>query len=291
MAAFNLTSYHNLYDIWNYLSNDPTYAAWFAKRGNPCSACHNPHLAKRNWDSGQPGFPMLSAISLLGAPASLWGETEVMSNFFGYEAPYAFGGTREPAGVGEQDGSNMPDYVSFCTRCHDPETTLLSTTLNREIKKINWGSIGLYQDKHGVLSRDGTSSFREPYLTAATMKNNFILSCLDCHESHGSANIMMLRSRINAEELEGVVDATDNLSYVCKRCHSDDLAAAAGTGEANRWEYVHHGVTDAPYAESNCVDCHGGTDPTPIPCGYCHGHGMDDSWINNETLRTGRKTF
>ena len=57
MAAFNQASYHNLYDIWNFLSNNATYSAWFAKRGNPCSACHDSHLAKRNWDSRPARIP------------------------------------------------------------------------------------------------------------------------------------------------------------------------------------------------------------------------------------------
>ena len=205
MAAFNQASYHNLYDIWNFLSNDLVYGTWFAKRGNPCSSCHNSHLAKRNWDSTWPGFPLLSTISIPGISSSLWGETQVMSGYTAYEAPYAFGITREPAGVGDQDGGNTPDYVGFCTSCHNQNNTIWSTTLNRELKKINWGNIGPKQNKHGALSRDGTDLFREPYLTAAALKNNFVLSCLDCHESHGSENTMLLRRRINGENLEGTL--------------------------------------------------------------------------------------
>jgi hypothetical protein len=289
MAAFNQVSYHNLYDIWNFLSNDPVYAAWFAKRGNPCSACHNSHLAKRNWDSGQPGFPLLSVMSMLGGSDSLWGETEVMASYFGYEAPYAFSATREPAGVGDQNGSNTPDYIALCNNCHNPGAVLLSTTLNREINKINWDSIGLNPDKHGALSRDGASYFREPYLTAAGAKSNMVLSCLDCHEAHGSASIMLLRSRVNGEDLEATVDTTDNLSLSCKRCHTDDLAAAAGTGEADKWEFIHHTAADAPYAQAVCTDCHAIDGSTPIACGNCHGHGMDDSWAGAN--QTGRRTF
>lgn len=290
MAAFNQASYHNLYDIWGFLSNDPTYAGWFNKLGNPCSACHDSHLAKRNWDGAQTGFPLLSAISKPGVPGNLWGEVEVMSTNFGYEAPYAFVDSREPAGVGEQDGGNTPDYVGFCTSCHNPDTTLTSTTLNRELVKINWGTAGLNQDKHGALSRDGSSYFREPYLTASSLKSNFILSCLDCHEAHGSDNIMLLRRRINGENLEGPVASTDAMSYLCKRCHKDDLAAAAGTGAADRWEYVHHTAVGAPYAEATCTDCHASSDgSTPVACGNCHGHGMNDSWAGAN--QTGRATF
>ena len=124
----------------------------------------------------------------------------------------------------------------------------------RDVKKINWGVIGLGQDKHGELSRDGSDHFREPYATAATGNSNFLLSCMDCHEAHGSENIMLLRTRINGEDQEGTVTSTDALSYNCKRCHQDDLAAAAGTGQADRWEFVHHGAADAPYAQGTCDD-------------------------------------
>jgi hypothetical protein len=290
MAAFNQVSYHNLYDIWNFLSNDPTYSTSFAKLGNPCSACHNSHLAKRNWDSAQTGFPLLSAISKPGDHLNLWGENELMSGYISYEAPYAFGTSREPAGVGDQDGANTPDYVGLCTACHNPDNTISSTTLNRDLIKIDWLSTGLNPDKHGALSRDGATSLRPPYDAAAGTKSNFVLSCLDCHEPHGSQNIMLLRRRINGEDLEGVVASTDTMSYVCKRCHKDDLAAAGGTGQANRWEYVHHLATDAPYAEATCIDCHSSSDgSTPIACGNCHDHGMDDSWAG--THKTGRRTF
>lgn len=290
LATFNQASYHNLYDIGNFLTNDTFYSSWYAERGNPCSACHDSHMAKRNWDSAQTGYPLLSAISKPGVSGSLWGESETMSGYFSYEAPFAYANTREPGGVGDQNGAKTPDYVGFCTVCHNPDKTLWSTTLNRNIKLINWGTTGLYQDKHGTLGRDGSNHFREPYATAASSKSNFVLSCLDCHESHGSANITLLRSRINGENLEGVISTTNSMGYACKRCHTDDQAAAAGTGETDRWEYVHHGASDAPYAESNCIDCHSSADgSTPVACGNCHGHGMDDSWAG--ASQTGRRTF
>lgn len=290
MAAFNQTSYHNLYDILHFLKNDPVYATAFGTLDNPCIGCHNPHLAKRNGDSALPGFPLRSAISRPGNPKSLWGETETMSAFFGYEAPFAMGIDREPAGVGEQNGENTPDYVTFCTSCHSPDNAIASTALARDVKKINWGTTGLYQDKHGGLTRDGAGHFRAPYLTTAEMKNNFVLSCLDCHESHGSENIMLLRRRINGEDLEETIASADTMGYACKRCHTDDLAAQAGTGQTNRWEHIHHGAAEAPYAKGTCIDCHDTADGnTPIACGNCHGHGMDDSWAGDR--KTGRKTF
>jgi hypothetical protein len=289
MAAFNQASYHNLYDIGNFLTGNPAFSTWYSKRGNPCSGCHDSHKAKRNWDGMQPGFPLLSAISKPGE-RNLWGEVQLMSSYSSYEAPAAFGSSREPAGIGEPDGSKTPDYPGFCSSCHNETSVLWSTTLNRELKKINWGSMGEYRDKHGSLARSRADHLREPYETAAAFKSNFILSCLDCHESHGSENIMLLRRRINGENLEGIIAATETMGFACSRCHKDDEAAAAGTGERNRWEYAHHIAPGAPYSKTGCMDCHadagGGS---PIDCGNCHGHGMKDSWAGAN--QTGRNTF
>jgi cytochrome c553 len=317
LDAFNQTSYHNLNDIYNFLTNSnelgnnapaqdvtPEWFDWFDKRKNPCSACHNSHLVKRNWDSSQPNFPLLSVISIPGVSTdNLWGEdidNEVMSIYAAnksayYEAPYALDTTnREPGEVGNEDGDNTPDYVSFCTSCHNDTNFIYSTTLSRELSFINWDNfIGLNQDKHGSLERGSDVYLRDPYAAAAAIKNNFVLSCLDCHEPHGSGNIMLLRARINSEDLEGTVDSTNSMSYVCKRCHQDDEAAQAGAGEADHWEYVHHIAPDAPYIQQTCGVCHQGggmSGVSPIPCDNCHGHGMTDSWLP-PSLATGRVTF
>lgn len=290
LTAFNQASYHNLFDIATLVGANPAFD-WFGTAGNPCSACHNSHLAKSNGDSSLPGFPLLSAISRPGSRSSLWGETELMQSYSAYEAPFALGLGREPAGIGDSDGGNTPDYVMFCSSCHNPDTSIWSTSLNRELKKLNWESVGLQQDKHGPLVRDDISQLREPYASAAATKSNFVLSCLDCHEAHGSENSMLLRRRINGENLEGTITTTAAMSFACRRCHADDLISAAGTNEANSWQYVHHQVQGAPYVETSCTSCHvmtGGV-KQPIACGNCHGHGMDDSWAG--ARMTGRRTF
>jgi hypothetical protein len=288
LEAFNLPSYHNLYDIWNFLRNNLSFPR-FNDTANPCAACHNPHLAKRNHDAGLPGFPLLSAISRPNDPDRLWGESELMADYDSYEAPYAFAPSREPAGVGLEDGDNTPNYAGFCSTCHNQDNNIWSTTLNRHLKKINWGLIGDRRDKHGTLARDGADHFREPYAAATGAKNNFVLSCLDCHEPHGSENILLLRRRVNGENLEETISALDiTMGRLCQRCHTDDLAAGAGTGEANRWEYIHHDAPDAPYIKQNCGNCHG-PQQEPISCGNCHGHGMTDIWAG--THQTGRQTF
>jgi hypothetical protein len=316
MTAFNQASYHNLNDINSFLATEPTYSSWYAKLSNPCSACHDPHLAKRNWGNLLPGSPPPSAISKPGLGSSgvrtLWGEVfaEVMTAYSSalYEAPYSSGTAREPAGVGDANGANTPDYVGFCSSCHNEVINITSTTLGRDLNRINWTDTGLEQDKHGALARDGTydgaDRLRDPYAFSATTYSNFILSCLDCHEAHGSENIALLRRRINGENLDGVVTdvSTETMGYVCMRCHTDDQTAGViGAIQPNTWEHVHHLTLDAPYSQGTCNNCHD-SGSNHIDCRTCHFHGGTDvgdgtgdgtpgSGIKTQSLATGRRTF
>ena len=261
-SAFNQTSYHNLYDIWDFAKGE---FSWFKGCSNPCNACHNPHLAKRNWTD--PDNPLLAAISKPSDHFGLWGATDLMSTY-SYEAPYCSGGGREPDGTGTQNGSTTPDYVEFCTDCHN--NSIPSTSLGT-VGSINWTGGG---DKHGQQSRNGGIDIEEPYLAANATNSNFVLSCLDCHEPHGAPNIMLIRRRVNGGDLYGPVSSSSNtLGYLCTRCHKDD--ADAGTGPFNEWEFVHHNSDDAPYpSPSHCGNCHGGGggDRDPIDCDNCHFH-------------------
>ncbi|MGV1100004.1 hypothetical protein ACUUL3_11430 [Thiovibrio sp. JS02] len=291
LAAFNQASYHNLNDIRTFVRDNSGVYPAFTDSSNPCNACHNPHLAKRNWVSTLTGFPLNSAISKPSAHFGLWGESETMASHVSYEAPYSSGTNREPAGVGDADGSNTPDYVGFCTDCHNSANTIWSTSLGRDLRPIDWSG-SAEGEKHGGYARDVGIISRNPFAAAAGAKSNFILSCLDCHEPHGSPNIMLLRRRINGEDLEGTVTTVDSsvLGYVCRRCHQDDLIANAGTTVFNKWRYVHHDAADRPYVrQAVCTTCHIYGQGFPIPCGFCHGHGMTDSWVPSQV--TGRKTF
>ena len=276
LAAFNLTSYHNLKDIDTFVrSKQPGSYSWYSAKSNPCNACHNPHLAKRNQASGEAGFPLNSAISKPSDHFSLWGESQLMSAYQ-YEAPYSSGTSREPAGVGEADGGKTPDYVGFCTDCHSSSNTIWSSSLGRNLRTIDWSASG---DKHGGRSRDGTDQFVAPYSTAG--KSNMVLSCLDCHEPHGSDSIMLIRRRVNGGNLSSAITSLTSMKALCGRCHS------------SAWDTIHHG-TNAPYAGvSQCSQCHGGQPSSnPVPCGNCHFHGSDDSWLLTiSRTPTYRKTF
>lgn len=298
MSAFNLASSHNLGDIKTFVGNNSSTYPWFSSSySNPCDGCHNPHLAKRNWVA----IPSNSAISKPSGVNhfSLWGAASPqLMSAYSYEAPYStfqttyVASNREPNAGSTTDGSITPDYAGFCTDCHNSTNTITSTSLGT-LKKIDWSaSTG---DIHGVFPRYYSSiSLRQPYSFASQTKSNLVLSCLDCHEPHGSPNIVLLRRRINGENLEGHITTTNVMGYVCRRCHLDDLLANGGSYTLNKWQYVHHLVTNAPYPNPwQCSSCHGGSPySNPVPCGNCHGHGMTDSWLTTiGKTPTGKKTF
>jgi Zn-finger protein len=145
-----------------------------------------------------------------------------------YQAPY-YGDTSgtkyEPSGnASPSDGSDLPDYVTFCLNCHqyeqfDPDNN------NRTVKAIDYS-----QERHGSYpSNDCTSAgFGEGSLTAPYIDSpdsNYVLSCLDCHEPHGAKKRQhLIRRMINGQEV--VLDSKDqygncydDFAVICEKCH------------------------------------------------------------------------
>lgn len=206
--AFNpaIGSSHNLQDILDFVKT--RWPATFKDESNPCSACHNAHVAKR-------GYPVVRPTDRDNS----WGDEpgERMNDYAvshggQYQAPARYGGGYEPDGSAVTDGSNLPDYVTFCSDCHDNLNTIYSSTLGRNLKKIDWANGNrscagyLPGDYHGSITRcfgiqgnDTTSGcgcseagcsnwgeLKEPYYSANY--TNFILACTDCHEPHGAVD-------------------------------------------------------------------------------------------------------
>jgi hypothetical protein len=223
-------SEHNLYDVWNYAR---TNFSFFTASSNPCTACHNPHLAKRN--KTDPDNPALTAISRPTDHGNLWGDdaSERMDNYSVYQPPYMYGSTSsyEPDGSALHDGSKMPDYNTFCLDCHS-NSDVYSTKLGRNMTAIDWSSSG---DMHGGKPRTNDAaqaSLRAPYSEATA---NYVLSCVDCHEPHGTVlansasegtSSFLLRKEMNGEEVlrSGGASPFGEFSWfhtdICIRCHS-----------------------------------------------------------------------
>jgi predicted CXXCH cytochrome family protein len=311
LEAFNASgSRHDLKYIYEYVEGNGTYSQsadfpFFTAQSNTCIACHNPHLARAN--RSDPTSQTLTVLSLPTEHDDLYGDgndgdgsTERMSDFAGtkYQAPYYYASTStfEPGGDTTQDGSNLPDYNTFCLSCHENRVPTFShvnhldgTTIDY-IEAINWSVTGDYKigDKHGRAIPKAVVT-HSPY---DIVSGGYILSCLDCHEPHGSPNSYLIRRMINGKSLGETVGIGDHdRGNQCRQCHKDDYALEANNPNGNlinSWKNTHHGGGDAnPYVptrhkvgETNvndCAYCHGSANSSdtlfPIACENCHFHG------------------
>ncbi len=318
LESFSFTSpdsSHSLDDIKTFFTGKWGYTA----NSNPCNACHNPHAAQgdppnapnsfksavsRGWPVSRP-----SAHSYNNNTWTLWGNdaVEKMNNYTaGYQAPYRFDSstTYEPDGSTTQDGSNLTDYVTFCTDCHNDVNTIYSTALGRNLYQFNWTAVN--PEKHGKRDADGAISLDNPYSSVIGK----VLNCTDCHEPHGSHNQVLIREEVNGAILAGAIgtitstdctaqytDTDIEMSYLCNRCHKDDYEFDDTCGQ-NRYYKIHHdnASTDPPYNPIICGDCHAtgaGTDCSStwssINCNCCHYHGSSVTDATNAPA--GRKTF
>ncbi len=189
-----------------------------------------------------------------------------------YEVFVRWIGVHEPDLSAIQDGSNLTDYVTFCTDCHNNSNTIYSNVLKRNLYTIDWTA-----ELHGGGAADSTNDscdcIHAPYEEAQL--GDYILACTDCHEPHGTQNNFLIRPYVNNQWVEitnygtgygPYPDSQPNKewSYLCGRCH-DGLAKSDG-------RHAHIGDIDGD-DESDCTSCHGGG--TYRNCGECHYHGND----------------
>jgi hypothetical protein len=281
-------SSHNLGNIRTFITGKWNYTA----DSNPCAACHNPHRAQRDpHTSGNRGWPISrpSQHSTDNNAWGLWGDdsTERMSNYTAnYQAPYRYNSTTtyEPDGSATTNGSNLTDYVTFCTDCHNTSNIIYSTTLGRNLRTIDWNT-----EKHGKGGADGAVSLNSPY--SSTLDNK-VLSCLDCHEPHGAPNVTLIRKEVNGGTLGGTVttiaqtdcsfpyDTNKEIAYLCDRCHKDDYEFTTDCYE-NCYYIIHHSSAsgDPFYTGGMCGSCHSGSGSgctssrSTQNCNCCHFHG------------------
>lgn len=208
--------------------------------------CHDPHLSQKNNNDPYPTPPTYKTAirrphapsSGTNSPGNLWGDEsdasppELTAEDPGvYQAPhYGSGpwdpedGPFEPAGDAISDGSNLPNFVRFCAygSCHSqaiPEAAhdayWAHNRSYRSLRLINWTSSG---DIHGGKTLNQTT-FDGPTLSPYDIQDaNYVLSCTDCHEPHGSPNQWLLRTTVNGVYV-GVMTERGKWSRFCKACH------------------------------------------------------------------------
>ncbi|MFH1147905.1 MAG: hypothetical protein V1736_09400, partial [Pseudomonadota bacterium] len=164
-----------------------------------------------------------------------------------YRSPYMYGstGTFEPNAMGAiHDGSKVPDYNTFCLDCHQDQvpTTQSQAWPGRGgagapagyLSRIKWGADG---DKHGARYRsrtvDGSQGWEQilsPY-NMIPVQPNYVLSCLDCHEPHGTVlnSGYLLRKEVNGNVVSGCGSGEGAWCQVnfCLSCHTHNHCGGA----------------------------------------------------------------
>lgn len=281
-TAFGLASSHDLADIVTFVTGNPPNWKYTAN-SNACAVCHDPHIVKGDPEnlpnqgkSGGTRPGVITEVNSTSIPINLWGDSaaEKMNNYTAsYTAPNCVTAGSEPDCDVVSNGSNLPNYVEFCSKCHfasglNLNKPVYSTAQGGNMRDINWTT-----NVHGLAAAVTDIQVLPPY-NPGSGSLGYVLSCLDCHEPHGSLNQSLLRYEINGS-VTGVV-AAGAFDQVCARCHNPNTGAAP-----NNWDDEHHLTTDAPYArgtDPNCgtvLGCHSGPGPSVnrIVCSECHYHG------------------
>ena len=197
------------------------------------------------------------------------------------------------------------DIIPFCLDCHN--------TAQDDSETITW-NLGTIDDIHGEGNITGAAfldvldGINDGDITEDE-EGNYSISCIVCHEPHGTSNVMLIREEVNGAALGGTIPtiiptnctppfSTGNkeLGYLCNRCHEDD-GDYYGSQYENRWYWVHHASSDHPYSLRKCRACHTSgsnsghaSSRNPIDCNCCHYHGSTDSSAP-AYQRTNRRTF
>ena len=165
-----------------------------------------------------------------------------------YQAPY-FGDktdpdweiSYEPSGDDSpSDGSNLPNIITFCLDCHSHQ--IPTSGQPDDLVIIDWGASG---DQHGLRHGDGgMGDTLPPY---GDNSRNYVLSCMDCHEPHGSGNEWLLRTCVNGKDNISIPLTGKGKWYdFCTACHVFD-PLNPGTNMYHKPE---------PTSPLGCPDCH-----------------------------------
>lgn len=263
---------HKLTDIKNFIDGRWGYTA----NSNPCTACHNLHTAQKDFHTAENrGCPVSRPSHHINTSTwELWGDdpNERMSQYTTYQAPNAASGY-EPDGSQTQDGSNLTDYVAFCTDCHNDTNTIYSTVLGRDLYKFDWTT-----EKHGSGAAEDNSNFEGEYNYSDvfppyehTQLGIYVLACTDCHEPHGAPNIFLTRQKANNGDVTvktgtGIgPDGRYNKEwvYLCGKCHD---------GLLRDYYHSHPGIDLDGDGNTDCTACHPGGGTYDV-CTRCHKHG------------------
>jgi hypothetical protein len=260
--AFNpsgtFASSHDLLDLQAYAISQ-SWGTWMTNDTNACLVCHDQHLSQKNFpveiydpDDGGVKTAVRRGVDVVDYPGDLWGDEpytvsgryEMMSDWVSgyiYQSPYRVGGNSyEPAGDATDDGSNLPNFVDACAvTCHRENIDSVNgpIAVNWELSSSpTWPGT---PSKHGKAAADNAPGdwgwLKPPY--SESYRGSYVLSCTDCHETHGSTNATLLRTTVNG--VSGLTTGDKGCNYPdggywyywCQACH--DLTYEPETQEGH----------------------------------------------------------
>jgi len=162
----------------------------------------------------------------------------------------------------------------MCTSCHDPHNAASSD--GQLTRSAN--SSDMCTDCHKTNGFDGYTGSLAFVANHNGSKHSVATECLDCHTTHNSTNIMLIKDTINGKTINfrnfsGVQSfGNDTGSSVCEACHtatnyhkSDGSGTGHNTGK-NCTECHPHSSGFA-LVGGGCTGCHG-MPPPPAPVGW-----------------------
>lgn len=196
----------------------------------------------------------------------------------------SLGGTASGTALSPQARS---DIIPFCLDCHN-----IAQNEPGGSAAITWNDVTIENnDIHGdrnitdTVGLGALDGINDGDIT--NTEGNYTISCIVCHEPHGTSNVMLIREEVNGGAVSGISPyETTNWKYLCDQCHT-------GTSKG-----IHHDSGLYPKGGGNC-NCHpGGVSTNTINCTECHFHGGTDTYVETvlptETyspMYTGRRTF
>jgi hypothetical protein len=127
-------------------------------------------------------------------------------------------------------GKVIPDYVTFCLKCHD-NTWSPNVIGPLIISNISyWYLMNLTKgDWHGAASGDkfNNTYLIGPYASQAGKNNVPAMPCNDCHDSHGSSSLYHLKTLtdqygVNMTITSANINSSD-VDHWCSHCHKDPM--------------------------------------------------------------------
>jgi predicted CXXCH cytochrome family protein len=240
--AFSLTYKHDLGTSFTVNSNDYTLE---------CISCHNVHIVTgKYWEADQGKSP----VTRFTNNTEVWGDDagEKMDVLTA-----SLGGVYQKLDGDPFVANVLPDYVTFCQDCHgdlwngsephgpasaDTPVPWYSGKFTNSCP--DWNTCGYYEEWPRIpLLRGYQSGSKDPYSQEQRIAGvNYILSCLDCHEAHGSQFDSNFRTVINNASVSNL----DWNNGICNKCHWHNTAwhatlscGSASCHDANTGNSIH----------------------------------------------------